>query len=403
MLIHRIRFEREADAGLGSVAFTAAILLPLVYPAAPVEIPLFANRDSLDPLIDEVAARQRAVLDSGKYILGPEVEAFESEFASYVGAEHCVGVGNGTDAIAIALRALGVGPGDEVVVPSLTFFATVEPVVTIGATPVFCDVDPDTWVMTAETAEAAIGERTKALIPVHIFGNPAPVGDLVELARPRGIRVLEDAAQAHGARLNGTMAGALGDAATFSFFPSKNLGAFGDGGAVVTSDPEVEAIARRLRFHGSTDKRLHTEAGYNSRLDELQAAALRVLLPHLDEWTRARRAAAQGYREAGLGRSVAIQAETDGGESCWHLFVVATPERDRLRDELAAAGIGARPYYEIPLYRQPAVERWAPAEPLPNTERVCAEILALPMGTALDPAAPARVSEAVGAAHRART
>ncbi len=363
-----------------------------------MEIPLFANRPSLEPLLDEVAARQRAVLDSGRYILGPEVEAFESEFAAWIGAERCVGVANGTDALAIGLRALGVVPGDEVIVPSLSFFATVEPVVTIGATPVFCDVDPESWVMTPELAEPLITERTRALLPVHIFGNPAPVPELVELARPRGIRVLEDAAQAHGAELGGVRAGALGDAATFSFFPSKNLGGFGDGGAVLTSDPEVEAIARRLRFHGSTDKSTHTEAGYNSRLDELQAAGLRVLLPHLDEWTEARRGVAEGYREAGLGEHVAVQAETEGGRSCWHLFVVRSPERDRLREALTEAGIGARPYYERPLYGQPAVERWAPSEPLAEVERVCAEILALPMGTALDPGAPAKVAEAVGAA-----
>lgn len=360
-----------------------------------MDVPLFASRRSLEPLLDEIAARQRAVLDGGKYILGPEVGAFESEFAAYVGAEHCVGVANGTDALAIALRALGVGPGDEVVVPSLSFFATVEPVVTIGATPVFCDVDPAGWVMTAETAEPAISERTKALLPVHLFGNPAPVAELLALAAPGGIRVLEDAAQAHGARLGGAMAGSLGDAATFSFFPSKNLGGFGDGGAVTTDDPEVDAHARRLRFHGSEDKKTHTEAGYNSRLDELQAAGLRVLLPHLDEWTAARRAAARGYIDAGLGEQVSIQAETAGGECCWHLFVVRSPARDRLCEALTEAAIEARPYYEIPLYAQPAVERWAPAQPLPNTEAICAEILALPMGTALDPEAPAAVAGAV--------
>ena len=363
-----------------------------------MEVPLFANRPSLEPLLEEVAARQRAVLQSGKYILGPEVEGFESEFADWIGAEHCVGVGNGTDAIAIGLRALGVGPGDEVIVPSLSFFATVEPVVTIGATPVFADVDPETWVMTAATTEALITDRTRALLPVHIFGNPAPVPELMELAAPRGIKVLEDAAQAHGAELGGARAGALGDAATFSFFPSKNLGGFGDGGAVLTSDPAVEELARRLRFHGSTDKRTHTEAGYNSRLDEIQAAALRVLLPHIDEWTAARRTVADSYREAGLGERVAIQSESEGGASCWHLFVVRTPERDRLREALDEAGIGARPYYEVPLYRQPAVKQWAPVQPLPEVERVCAEILALPMGTALDPSAPARVAEAVGEA-----
>jgi dTDP-4-amino-4,6-dideoxygalactose transaminase len=363
-----------------------------------LEVPLFASRAALEPLLGEIAERQRAVLDSGRYILGPEVDAFESEFASYLGAAHCVGVGNGTDALAIALRALGVGPGDEVVVPAITFFATVEPVVTIGATPVFCDVDDDSWCMTAATAEPAISERTKALLPVHLFGNPAPVTELMELARPRGIKVLEDAAQAHGAKLEGRMAGALADAATFSFFPSKNLGGFGDGGAVVTEDPEVEAVARRLRFHGSKDKKHHTEAGYNSRLDEIQAAALRVLLRHLPDWTLARRAVAEAYRAAGLGELVRIQAETPGAEAAWHLFVVATPERRRLQEALNDAGIGARPYYEVPLYRQPAVQQWAPAEPLPASERICAEMLALPMGTSLDPEAPAKVVEAARAA-----
>ena len=342
----------------------------------------------------EIAERQRAVLDSGRYILGPEVEAFEAEFASYLGVDHCIGVGNGTDALAIALRALGVGPGDEVIVPSVSFFATVEPVVTIGAAPVFCDVDERTWCMTAATAEPAITQRTKALLPVHLYGNPAPVTELMELARPRGIKVLEDAAQAHGATLEGRMAGSLGDASTFSFFPSKNLGGFGDGGAVVTDDPAVEAVARRLRFHGSEDKRHHTEAGYNSRLDEIQAASLRVLLRHLPDWTRARRSAAEAYREAGLEEIVRIQEETPGGESCWHLFVVATPERDRMQSALNRAEIGARPYYEVPLYRQPAVERWAPPKPLPNTERACAEMLALPMGTALPEGAVAGVVEA---------
>jgi dTDP-4-amino-4,6-dideoxygalactose transaminase len=367
-------------------------------PCAPLTVPLFASRAAVEPLLPEVAERQRAVLESGSYILGPEVEAFEAEFARWLGAEHCVGVANGTDAIAIALRALGVGPGDEVVVPSFTFIATAEPVVTIGATPVFCDVDPDTWVMTAATAQPAITERTKALVPVHLFGNPAPMNELMELAEARGLRVLEDAAQAHGAVLDGRRAGTLGHAATFSFFPSKNLGAFGDAGAVVTSDPDVDALARRLRFHGSEDKRVHTEVGYNSRLDEIQAAGLRVLLPHLDEWTAARRGAAAAYGEAGLGDVVQVQSETAGAESCWHLFVVATPERDRLREALAEAGIGSRPYYEIPLYRQPAFESYAPPEPQASTERVCAEVLALPMGVALEREAVSEVAEAVSGA-----
>jgi dTDP-4-amino-4,6-dideoxygalactose transaminase len=358
-----------------------------------MEVPLFANRAAIEPLLPEIAERQRAVLEGGRYILGPEVEAFESEFAGFVGAEHCVGVANGTDALAIGLRALGVGPGDEVVLPAFTFFATAEAVAVIGAVPVFCDIDADSWVMTAATAEPAISDRTRALLPVHVFGNPAPVGELRELGEARGIRVLEDAAQAHGARLDGAMAGSLGHAATFSFFPSKNLGGFGDGGAITTDDDEVAALARRLRFHGSDDKKTHTEVGYNSRLDELQAAGLRVLLPHLADWTAARRAAAAAYLDAGLDGPVRVQAET--GESCWHLFAVASPERDRLAAALAEAGIGARPYYETPLYRQPALERWAPAEPLAVTERICSEVLALPMGPALDLDAVPAVVEAV--------
>jgi dTDP-3-amino-3,4,6-trideoxy-alpha-D-glucose transaminase len=362
-----------------------------------LSLPLFASRAALEPLLPEVAARQRAVLESGRYILGPEVEAFESEFAAFLGARHCVGVANGTDALAIALRGLGVGPGDEVVVPAFTFFATAEAVAAIGATPVFCDVDPETWCMTAVSAEPAIGERTRALLPVHIFGNPAPVGELLDLAEGRGIRVLEDAAQAHGASLDGSPAGTLGDAAAFSFFPSKNLGGFGDGGAVTTDDGELAARLRRLRTRGSEDKRVFTEVGYNSRLDELQAAGLRVLLPHLPAWTEARREAARAYLDAGLGELVELQREPEGGRSCFHLFAVASPERDLLAEVLREAEVEARPYYETPLYRQPALERWAPAEPLSATERICSQVLALPMGAALPREAPGEVVGAIRA------
>lgn len=349
---------------------------------APPEVPLFATRAALEPLLGQVAERQRAVIDSGRYILGPEVEAFEREFASHLGAEHCVGVANGTDALTIALRALGIGPGDEVVVPSLTFYATAEAVVNAGAAPVFCDVDPRTYCMTAETARPAIGEHTRALLPVHLYGNPAPMAELADLAGERGLKLLEDAAQAAGARYRSRPAGTLGDAAAFSFFPSKNLGGFGDGGAVVTDDGEVAALARRLRAHGSEDKGLHTEVGYNSRLDELQAAALRVLLPHLDGWTHARRAVAQGYAASEIAEVVEVPAETEGGESCWHLYVVRCAERDALRTALAEAGIGARAYYTVPLHRQPGMAGWAGGE-LPESERAAAECLALPMGPAL--------------------
>jgi dTDP-4-amino-4,6-dideoxygalactose transaminase len=366
-------------------------------PPALVSIPLFVTREALQPLLEEVGERQRAVLESGRYVLGPEVEAFEAEFAAYLGARHCIGVANGTDALTIALRALGVKPGDEVVLPALTFYATAEGVVNAGAVPVFCDVDPRTMAMSAETAEAAISERTTALLPVHLFGNPAPMEELLELAESRGLRVLEDAAQAAGASIGGRRTGALGNAGAFSFFPSKNLGGFGDGGAVVTDDDAVAASARRLRAHGSEDKRIHTAIGYNSRLDELQAVSLRVLLPHLDEWTAARRRAAAAYADAGLGEVVELPAETAGGRCCYHLYVARTPERDRLAEGLAAAGIGARAYYTTPLHRQPALERYAGTEALREVERAAAESLALPMGPALSPDQAGEVAAAVAA------
>jgi dTDP-4-amino-4,6-dideoxygalactose transaminase len=357
-----------------------------------MNVPLFAVRPALEPLLEEIAARQNEVLRSGQYILGPEVEAFEAEFAAYIGARHCIGVANGTDALTIALRALGIGPGDEVVLPALTFYATAEAVVNAGATPVLCDVDAATFNMTAATAEPAIGTRTKALLPVHLYGNPAPMAELRELAAAHDLRVLEDAAQAAGAKLEGAMAGALGDAATFSFFPSKNLGGFGDGGAILTDDDEVAAMARVLRFHGSEDKTIHTEVGYNSRLDELQAAGLRVLLPHLGAWTQARRRVAAGYRAGELAEAVELPAETAGGESCYHLYVVCSDDRDGLQEHLTAAGIGARPYYTTPLHRQPALREFFPATPLPGVDAAASRSLALPMGPALSDDEVAEVS-----------
>jgi dTDP-3-amino-3,4,6-trideoxy-alpha-D-glucose transaminase len=360
-----------------------------------MSVPLFATGPALRPLLDEVAERQNAVLRSGRYILGPEVEAFEREFANFLGVRHCVGVANGTEALTIALRALGVGPGDEVVVPALTFFATAEAVVNCGATPVFCDVDPDTFVMTAASAEPAIGSRTRALVPVHLYGNPAPMTELRALAAGNDLALLEDAAQAAGARYEGKMAGGLGDAATFSFFPSKNLGGFGDGGAIVSDDDEVAEAARRLRFHGSGDRQIHTEIGYNSRLDDLQAAGLRVLLPHLADWTEGRRRAAAAYAADGLAEQLTLPTETPGAESCYHLYVVRAPDRDELAARLAEADVGARAYYTTPLHHQPALRRFAPADPLPAVEAAAAESLALPMGPALSEAEVAQVCEAV--------
>src|SRR6476469_7604752 len=256
-------------------------------------VPLFDTSATLVPLHDELRAAVTRVLDSERYILGPEVEAFEEEFAAYCGAGHAVGVANGTEAITIALRAMGVGPGDEVVVPSFTFYASAEAVPPTGATPVFCDIDPDTFCVTADTVRAALTTRTKAVIAVHLFGNVAPVAEIADL----GVPVLEDAAQAAGSTSPPGRPGALGAAGTFSFYPSKDLACLGDGGAIVTSDDGIAERARVLRCHGSRDKVDYELLGYNSRLDELQAAVLRVQLPHLDDWARGRNEAGRHYEQ----------------------------------------------------------------------------------------------------------
>ena len=271
-------------------------------------VALFDTSSPLAPLREELRAAVARVLDSERYILGPEVAAFEREFAAYCGCEHAIGVANGTDAITIALRAMGVGPGDEVVVPSFTFYASAEAIPPTGARPVFCDVDPDTYCITAETVRAALTPRTKAVIAVHLFGNVAPIAQIEEL----GVPVLEDAAQAAGSTCADGRAGALGTAATFSFFPSKNLGAFGDGGMITTSDDDVAELARTLRFHGSHDKVTYEQVGYNSRLDELQAAILRVQLPHLDTWADGRRQAGSYYEQSGLGEIVTLPEPVPG-------------------------------------------------------------------------------------------
>jgi dTDP-4-amino-4,6-dideoxygalactose transaminase len=341
-----------------------------------VAIPLFAS--SLAPYQDAIAGKLREVAASGRYILGPEVQAFEEEFAAWLGAAHCVGVGNGTDALQIALRAAGVGPGDDVVMPSLTFYATAEAAANLGARPVFCDVDPTTYCVTTASVERALTPRTKAIVPVHLFGNIAPV----HLLRDFGLPVIEDAAQAAGSTWNGRCAGSLGDAATFSFFPSKNFACLGDGGAVITNDEELGALARRLRFHGSVDKQTYTEVGWNSRLDAIQAGVLRLLLPELQGWSDARRRAARMYEQAGLGDLVQLPQATPESEPAWHLYVVRHERADELMAGLNEAGIESRAYYRVPVHRQPAMTDFGDVD-LPGTEEVARTNFALPMGTAL--------------------
>jgi dTDP-4-amino-4,6-dideoxygalactose transaminase len=319
-----------------------------------MHVPLFDTKAPLAPLRGEIDAAMTRVIDSGAFILGPEVQAFEDEFAAYCGASHAVGVANGTDALTIALRALGVGPGDDVVVPSFTFYASAEAIPPTGARPVFCDVDPETFCVTPETVRAALTPRTKAVIAVHLFGNVCPVADIEAL----GVPVIEDAAQAAGSLSEHGRPGALGTLATFSFFPSKNLGCFGDGGAITTNDDALADRVRMLRFHGSWDKVSYEHVGYNSRLDALQAAILRVQLPHLDGWADGRRRAGRHYAEAGLGELVALPVPVAGCEPAWHPLRRTQRER-RCAGRRARAGRhraqGVLPHADAPPARDGAV------------------------------------------------
>ena len=352
-------------------------------------VPLFDTRTPLEPLRDAIDAKIREVVDGSRFILGPEVGAFEQEFAAYVGAPHAIGVANGTDAITLALRAMGVGPGDEVVVPSFTFYASAEAIPPTGARPVFCDVDPETFCVTADTVKAALTPRTRAVVVVHLFGNVAPVAEIEAL----GVPVLEDAAQAAGSDGPAGRPGSLGTAATFSFFPSKNLGAFGDGGAVTTRDDEVAERVRMLRFHGSRDKQTFELVGHNSRLDELQAAILRVQLPHLDGWAAGRRQAGAHYEAAGLGELVDLPRAL--GEPAWHLYVVRHERADELAAALQAAGVGHKAYYRVPAHAQPAMREYAPADGLPGTAAAARTHLAIPMSPVLSREQAAEVAAVV--------
>lgn len=361
-------------------------------------VPLFDTRTPLAPLRDELLARIAEVVDDGRYVLGPNVEAFEAELAAYCGVSQAVGVANGTEAITIALRAMGVGPGDEVVVPSFTFYASAEAIPPTGATPVFCDVDPDTMCVTPETVRAVLTPRTKAVIAVHLFGNVAPVRAIEAL----GVPVLEDAAQSAGSVSDEGRPGALGTAATFSFFPSKNLGCFGDGGAVTTGDADLAERVRTLRFHGSRDKVTYEQVGVNSRLDELQAAILRVQLPHLDGWADGRRAAGRHYAEAGLGELVALPVAVPAPacDPAWHLYVIRHREADAIAAALEAAGHGQKAYYRTPVHRQPAMAAWGADAALPATDELARTHLAIPMSPLLSAAQAAEVTAAVAAGLR---
>ena len=345
-------------------------------------IPLFKPAAQYGPLLPELKRRLGEVLDGGEFILGPNVRAFEEEAAAYLGVPHTIGVANGTDAIVLVLRALEIGPGDEVVCPAFTFYATAEAIATVGATPVFADIDPATLNLDVADVERRVTPRTRAIMPVHLFGRPAALEELTAL----GLPLIEDAAQAFGARGVAT----TGVASTFSFYPTKNLGGIGDGGLVACLDDGLAERVRLLRFHGSHDKRDFQYVGTNSRLDELQAAALRLFLEHLDGWNAQRREAAARYAELGLGELVELPA--DDGAHVYHLYVVRTPERERIAAALGEAEIGNASYYVTPLHLQPALRYlgWSEGS-LPETELAARENLALPMWAGIDAATQERV------------
>jgi dTDP-4-amino-4,6-dideoxygalactose transaminase len=331
---------------------------------------------------EEVADGWREVLASTAFIGGPQVAAFEREYAEFITASHCVAMANGTDAIEIALRALGVGRGDECIVPANTFIATAEAVARAGATPVLVDcADDETYLVDPDAVEAAVTPRTRAIIPVHLYGQAAPVERLLPLARRMGMWLVEDAAQAHGARRHGTSAGVLGDAAATSFYPGKNLGAYGDAGAALTSSADLAARMRMIRDHGAARKYEHEVLGVNSRLDTLQAVVLSAKLRRLAGWNAARRAAAARYDDLLSGCDTVVRPRTlEGNEHVWHLYAVRVPDRDRVLKELHAAGIGAGIHYPEPVHLTAAFA-WLgyPRGAFPVAERTARDLLSLPL------------------------
>ncbi|WP_181705458.1 DegT/DnrJ/EryC1/StrS family aminotransferase [Chthonobacter rhizosphaerae] len=343
----------------------------------------------------ELDAAIARVLDSGIYILGPEVAAFEERYADYCGVSACIGVANGLDALVLALRAVGVGPGDEVIVPSHTFVATWLAVVHAGATPVPVEPLETTFNMDPARIEAAITPRTRAIVPVHLYGQPADLDPILAIARRFGLKVVEDAAQAQGARYKGRRIGGHGDAAAWSFYPAKNLGALGDAGAVTTNDPEIARQVRLLRNYGSEVRYYNEAVGHNSRLDPIQAAVLSVKLAHLDAWNERRRAVAAAYLD-GLRDVLPLPAVPAGMEPVWHLFVVRHPRRDLLKARLEEAGVGTHIHYPVACHQQKAFAAMPVAgADLPIASRLADDVLSLPMGPHLSLDEAARVIAAV--------
>jgi dTDP-4-amino-4,6-dideoxygalactose transaminase len=336
------------------------------------------------------------VASSGRFVLGGEGRAFEEEFATYCGASYAVGVSSGTSALHLAIRAAGIGPGDEVITTPFTFIATTAGILYAGATPVFVDVDSETLNIDASRVEAAITNRTRAILPVHIYGQPADMTSLIAIARRHNLIVIEDAAQAHGAKVDGTPVGSMGHLACFSFYPGKNLGAYGDGGAVTTSDGELAERLRLLRNWGASEKYRHEVYAYNERLDEIQAAVLRVKLRHLEAWTEQRIAHARLYSDLLRDAAVKLPVTAEGMRHVFHIYAIRTPERDRLQATLTSAGIESGIHYPQPVHLVPAYRDLGhKAGDFPNAERAAEEVLSLPMYPELPKADIERVAEAV--------
>jgi dTDP-4-amino-4,6-dideoxygalactose transaminase len=345
-----------------------------------MEIPLVDLRKQYAPLKNEILSGVERILDGMHLFLGENVQALEREFAQFCGVRHGIGVSDGTAALHIILRAMGIGPGDEVITVSHTFIATVEAILLAGARPVFVDIDPNTYLMDIEQVKSRITPRTKAVLPVHLYGQPVNMDPLRELATQHGLRIIEDACQAHGAEYKGRRAGSLGDAAAFSFYFSKNLGAYGEGGFVTTNDDELARCVRMIRDHGSERRYYHDLIGFNGRLDEIQAVVLRAKLPHLEAWNEARRGHAARYRELLQGLPVVMPLECPENRHVYHLYVIRTPRRDELQTWLKSQGVLTGIHYPVPVHLQKALAVLGyKVGDLPATERVAGGILSLPM------------------------
>jgi dTDP-4-amino-4,6-dideoxygalactose transaminase len=367
----------------------------------PEPIPMLDLVPEIEEQWDDLMKAVEGVLRSGKFILGPNVDAFEEEIADYLGVKHAIGVNSGTDALMIALRALGIGPGDEVITTPFTFFATAESISNVGATPVFVDIDPITFNIDPELIEPAITPRTKGILPVHLYGHPAEMDRIMAIAQAHGLKVIEDCAQAMGAEYGKRKVGTFGQANAFSFFPSKNLGAFGDAGAIATDDDEVAELARMLRAHGSLRKYENEMLGYNSRLDELQAALLRVRLERVDDWNQARRKAAHRYDEAlASSDQLVTPRESNRVFHVFHQYTIRIldGQRNHIKHGLSERGINTMTYYPVPCHRLPTFA--SGHDSLPKADEAAATVLSLPMGPFLLPDAQIAVVNGIRAEHQ---